>query len=102
VIRWLVIGVAVLAVWGAFAMQQNLNGQHLPLGPIGSANCSQAVSNAQSQVPTVVAQAQSNVDAEVAQDPELAPYADAAKQNLADAAPQAEADIAQAGQQLGC
>lgn len=108
--------VGVLAVWGVVAMQDNASSAGpvpavgtyssddggLPLGPIGSAACRDAVSEAQSNIPAAVAEAQSSVDDLIAQHPELGAYAAETKRAIADAAPEVRQSLSDAGHELGC
>ena len=98
-----VVFVALL-LWGAFALFFNSSDgdSTVPLGPAGTEMCEQAVEDAKDNIPDAVDDAQDSVDDIIAENPELAPYADDAKQQLADAAPAAEADLDAAGDDLGC
>lgn len=101
--RVVLVLLAVAAAWGVWAMQVNASGDNsVPLGPVGTYSCQQAVRDAQANVPAAVAEAQAGVDDLVADNPELAPYAADAKAALADAAPAARQGLAEAGRDLGC
>jgi hypothetical protein len=97
-VRVALMVLVLLAAWGAYAIQQNANGGHLPLGPVGGASCSNTIRQAQANVPNVISQAQSNIDG-MGLDPATAA---AAKQDLANSQGQVQQDLANTGHQLGC
>jgi len=84
--------------WGSLAIAQNASGSHLPLGPVGTSQCEQAVAQVQSNIPAAVAQVQSDIDS-VTSDPAIAAELRAA---AAAAAPVLSADAVAAGHALGC
>jgi hypothetical protein len=100
--RKIVVAATLIAAgtigWGSFAIAQNANGSHLPLGPSGTSQCEQAVAQVQSDIPDAVAQVQSDVDS-VTSDPTIAAELKAA---AAAAAPQLSADAVTAGHEFGC